>query len=97
MLKKMMEEYKSLPIQFVSISVDTDIDKWKQSIKKHDFDGLHLSEPEAFAGLIAIYFKILWVPHYIIIDKNGNIINPDAPSPNDPELKKQLDNLLKAN
>lgn len=96
MQKKMMEEYKSEPIQFISISVDTDIDKWKQSIKKHDFDGLHLLEPEAFAGLIVIYLKILWVPHYLILDKNGNIINPDAPSPNDPELKILLDNLLKA-
>jgi len=95
MQKKMMEEYKSYPIQFVSISLDTDINKWKKSIKLHDFDGVHLSEPEAFAGLVSVYCKILWVPHYIIIDKNGDIINPHAPQPNDPELKILLDNLLK--
>ncbi len=95
MQKKMIEEYKSYPIQFVSISVDTDIDKWKKSINLHNFDGLHLSEPKAFAGLISVYFKILWVPHYIIIDKTGRIINSHAPQPNDPELKTIIDKLLK--
>jgi len=92
--KQMMEDYKSDSIQFISISIDEDINKWKQSIKSHDLDGVQLIEPKSFNGLIAVYCKVLWVYHYTIIDKTGRIIKVDAPPPG-PELKKILDTLLK--
>lgn len=91
----MIKDYKNDPIQFVSISLDTDINKWKQSIKKNGLDGLQLSAPQAFAELIAVYYKVLWVPHYIVFDKNGLVVNADAPQPLDPELRILLDRLLK--
>ena len=93
--KQMIIDYKNDPIQFVSISLDTDINKWKQSIKKNGLDGLQFSAPKAFAELIAVYYKVLWVPHYIVIDKNGRVVNADAPQPLDPELRILLDRLLK--
>ena len=93
--KQMIIDYKNDPVQFVSISLDTDINKWKQSIKKNGLDGLQLSAPKAFAELIAVYYKVLWVPHYIVIDKNGRVVNADAPQPLDPELRILLDRLLK--
>jgi thiol-disulfide isomerase/thioredoxin len=93
--KEMINDYKADSIEFISISLDTDIDKWKQSIKKYHLDGLQLSAPEAFAELIAVYYKVLWVPHYIIIDKNGLVVNPNAPQPLDPKLKIILDSLLR--
>jgi peroxiredoxin len=94
MQKQMTKDYESDPIQFISISVDEDINEWKQSIKKHDFSGLQLLEPKGFKSLIAVYCKVLWVYHYTIIDKTGRIINYDAPPPSNPELKIVLDKLL---
>ena len=37
-LKEMMKKYQSDPIQFISISLDTDINQWKLSVKKHELD-----------------------------------------------------------
>ena len=92
--KQMMKDYNVDSIQFISISLDTDIDKWKRAVKQHGLTGLQLSEPDGFSGLIAVYFKVLYVPHYILVDKTGHIINAHAPQPLDPELKIILDKLL---
>lgn len=34
-IEKLMKEYKSDPVQFISISLDTDITNWKEAIKKY--------------------------------------------------------------
>ena len=93
-LKNLINEYKLDTIEFISISLDTEIEKWKISVKKQNLDGVQLCEPMGFKGLIAIYCKTLWVGHYVIVDKLGKIINFDAPSPSDPELKKILNTFL---
>jgi hypothetical protein len=38
--------------------------------------------------------KALWVPHYVIVDRTGKIINYDAPQASVPELEQLLDKLL---
>jgi thiol-disulfide isomerase/thioredoxin len=94
-LDQMMKDYKPDSIQFISISLDRDINDWKGSIIKHNFTGVQLSDLTGFNSIAAIYSKVLWVPKYIIADQNGKIINYDAPQASDPGLKILLDNLLK--
>jgi thiol-disulfide isomerase/thioredoxin len=93
-IKQMSEEYKTDSIQFISISIDKDLNEWKESIRKHDFTGVQLSEPTGFHSLAAIYCKVLWVPTYIVADRNGHIIRYNAPQASEPELKLLLDNLI---
>jgi thiol-disulfide isomerase/thioredoxin len=95
-LDQMMKDYKSDSIQFISISLDRDINDWKHSIMKHNFTGVQLSDDlTGFNGITAIYCKVIYVPKYIIADQNGKIINYDAPQASEPGLKALLDNLLK--
>ncbi len=96
-LKEMIKEYKDYPVEFISISLDKDIGKWKIALNKYKLNGIQVIEPKSFESLLAVYLKVLYVYHYLIIDKNGNIINPDAPPALDPELKIILDKLLNKN
>lgn len=96
-LKKMIEDYKDYPIEFISISLDKDNGKWKNALNKYKLSGIQVIEPKSFESLLAVYFKVLWVYHYLIIDKNGKIKNPKAPPALDPELKIILDKLLSKN
>jgi len=96
-IKQMAKEYETDSIQFISISVDNDLKEWKASIRKHDFTGIQLSEPMGFNSLAAVYCKVLWVPTYVIADRNGQIIQYNAPQASEPELKLLLDNLLNKN
>lgn len=94
-LNQMIESYNPDSIQFISISLDRDVNDWKRSMLKHNYKGIQLSDLNEFNSLTAIYCKVLWVPTYIIADRNGRIINYDAPHAMDSGLKILIDNLLK--
>jgi len=95
-LKKVIEEFKNDSIQFISVSLDTDRKKWKKAILDNNLNWLQVSELTGFHGLVPTYCKIIvGVPQYVLVDKNGVIINPDTPRPDDPELKILLNNSLK--
>lgn len=91
---RLIKEYDPGQVQFISISVDAKVSIWKQAIREHSYKGLHVSDLQGFKSLAAVYCKVLWVPTYVIADRNGMIINYNAPQPRDPELKKLLDKLL---
>jgi len=91
---QLTQYYKAYPIQFVSISVDYDLTLWKRAIIKDGFSGMQLSDLAGFKGLSAIYCKTLWVPHYVVVDPYGRVINYDAPQASEPELKQMLDKLV---
>ena len=38
--------------------------------------------------------QIETIPRYILIDKEGNIVDRDAPRPSDPKLKELIDKYL---
>ncbi len=95
-LKKLMEEYKSDSIQFISVSLDTNSNSWKAAIKKYDLPDIQLSDLKGFEGLLPVYCKVVTsIPRYVLVDKSGKIINYDTPDPMNPELKILIDNLLK--
>ncbi|RYY69177.1 MAG: AhpC/TSA family protein [Chitinophagaceae bacterium] len=94
-LKQLAAYYKNDPIQFISISLDTKIDDWKKSILQNNFSGLHVLDSNAFRSPVAVYYKVVWAPHYVVIGKDGTVINADAQGPDDPAFRLLLAKLLK--
>lgn len=95
-MDKLKKNYKSYPIQFIAVSLDTDPKQWKESIEKHNLSGVQLSDSKGFFGILPIFCKVVTsIPRYVLVDKMGKIINFDTPHPMNPELKILIDNLLK--
>lgn len=93
-LKKMEEKFHDKKIKFVSISVDNPNakDKWKNMIKAKQMGGVQL-----FTGgdnSIMEAFEINGIPRFILLDKEGKIINSNAPRPSS---NTTLENLIKSN
>ena len=91
-MKELEEKYKG-KISFVGISVDKDRDAWEERIGQGDMPGLQLH-----AGAEASFMEsygIQGIPRFILLDKYGRIIDPDAPRPSAKELiEKVLEELL---
>ncbi|CAM1333742.1 TlpA family protein disulfide reductase [Tenacibaculum aestuariivivum] len=88
LLKKLEEEYHGKNIEFVSISVDdkNQYEKWKQTIVDREMTGIQLFSGEKLADLEwAQKFLIKGLPKFIIIDPDGNIVSPNAPTPSQGE------------
>ncbi len=92
--KKLLEEYKTR-IAFVYLSIDENIDAWRNAVQK-----LELTEKAMKhfrIGNHSDFAKVLElesIPRYVLIDKAGNFVNLNARRPSDRELKKDLDALL---
>lgn len=94
-LKEMDEAYKGKDIAFVSLSIDKleQKEKWLQMIKDEELKGIQLIADKDWNSDFVTAYNIKGIPRFILVDKEGNIINSNAPRPSDPGLKDVLNTL----
>lgn len=61
-------------VDFVFISMDKTVDKWKSGIEKHEIKGEHFMANDQMKGVFGKAIDLDWIPRYIIIDKAGKIV-----------------------
>ena len=87
-LQKLEEAFKGTKIAFVSISTDKDKAKWEQMVKDEKMGGiqLHTGGDEAFTNA----FRVNGIPHFILIDTEGKIMEANMSRPSDPKTVECL-------
>ncbi len=63
-------------VEYLFISMDKKMDKWLEGIQKHEIKGLHYwaNDLDMMKGKFGKSIDLDWIPRYIIIDKNQQII-----------------------
>ncbi len=97
-MKELEKQFHNAPIHFVSVSLDKLEDKpiWEKMVRENQMSGVQL-----FAGRednFGFDYKIEYIPTFIILDKEGNIMIDRAPAPMDyqtGEINQQLVDILK--
>lgn len=94
-LKKLDSEYKGKDIVFVSMSIDKmkDKDKWLKMVKDEKLQGVQIMADKEWNSDFVTAYNIRGIPRFILIDKEGNILNDNAPRPSNPNLKELLNGL----
>lgn len=94
-LKKIEKEYHDKNIEFVSISIDkmNDYDKWKKVIVSKELGGMQLLADKDWDSQFIQDYLIKGIPHFILIDPKGNIVESNAPRPSSTELPTIFDEL----
>lgn len=89
--------HESLPdklkkeIVFLYISIDDTVEKWKEGIKSNGLEDFVNGHVEGgWSAEILAQLGIRSIPRYMLIDKSGKIVNPNARRPNDPEILSDL-------
>jgi len=77
-------------LNVINISFDTDINTWKNFVKKDTTQTIHYIDNEGVKGKLAQMFGITAIPRNILIDNEGKIVTTDY-------NRKQIENLLKIN
>ncbi|UTA67905.1 TlpA disulfide reductase family protein [Emticicia sp. 21SJ11W-3] len=94
--KKLAIDYKNKGINFIYISMDDNPVAWQKAIKQIGLSETHnYLLPKGNDSEIAKKLKIVAIPRYIIMDKEGRVINSDAPRPSDPKIREIFDVMLK--
>lgn len=88
-----------LPIHFVPINMDYDKDdkKWRDASSKHAdlFQTKNYRATDEVKKQLSVFFKINSIPRYIVVNKQGEVINFNLNRPSEKEFKTELMNYIK--
>ena len=94
-LKKVEEQFHDKNIEFVSISIDQkkDYETWKKMVTDKELTGVQLFADNDWKSQFVQDYKVSGIPRFILLDKDGNIVDADAPRPSNPKLVEVLNSL----
>ena len=83
-------------IQFISISFDSakDSTKWSNYVIDNHLSGIQLLADKKHHDSFSEQLNIKTIPRFILLDREGKIIDANAKRPSDPKLKEALIKLL---
>ncbi len=71
---RMYEKYKQYGIEFIGISMDTDVEAWKEAIQKYGIRYPQVSELKKFRETdIAKAYGVKWIPSMVVIGPDGQV------------------------
>lgn len=90
-MKELEERFKDAEITFLGLSTDGNKEKWKEMVMGGTLTGvqLHIGQRSAFQEA----YNIEGIPRFILLDKEGKIINNDMTRPSDPATAEVFDAL----
>ena len=91
--KELYNEFKDKDVVFIYLCSKSDKAIWKKLLRDKKLEGEHILITDKQADYIYSNFKVQGIPWYILINKEGEIIN-NAPRPSSNEIKNKLKVLL---
>ena len=88
-LKALESEMHDEDIHFVSIASNCDKEDWKNMLVEKELGGIQLFAEEDEQDFHAAYI-VNSIPRFILLDKEGKIIDSNAKRPSNPELKEEI-------
>lgn len=96
--KALREDTKNMPIGFVYLSIDKNLENWKRSSSKlglSDYSNNYvIINRDSSEFLQSIDLSA--IPRYLLIDKKGKLLESYAPSPSSDEIRKVLKEMLRS-
>ncbi|GER60485.1 hypothetical protein ULMA_25930 [Patiriisocius marinus] len=103
-LKQLEKDYHGKNIAFVSMSIDDDRSHggsweqaktdWKTMVKDMDLGGIQIYAPNGWQTKFIRDYRVNGIPRFILLDKEGNIVDASAPRPSEDTLRTLLDGLI---
>ncbi|MGB3947758.1 MAG: TlpA disulfide reductase family protein, partial [Bacteroidia bacterium] len=81
-------------VVFLYISIDNTEEIWKKALNNYKLEGEHGLSTGGWNSFVAKYYKINSIPRYLLIDKKGNVVDPNAKRPSDENILQDIINLL---
>ena len=89
--EKLAREYADKDVEFLVISTDKSMRAWKSFLNAHKKE---LKQYNTIDETVRTEWSLYYIPRFIIIDKEFNIVNSYAPRPSATETKELLNSLL---
>ena len=92
--KRLNKQYRK-KITFIFLSLEEDEIKWKQAIEKYSFfsDGI-INYRIGKNSKIMKFFAVKETPAFVLLSRNGDIVDKNSKSPSDPLLEEDFKKLM---
>ena len=91
-LKTLEQDYNEQNIVFLSVSVDTNKDKWIKMVEEEALGGVQLWA-DGWSQITKDY-AIFGIPRFMLFSEDGKVISIDAPRPSNQETRELFDKYL---
>jgi thiol-disulfide isomerase/thioredoxin len=92
---KMQEYFKGKDVSFLYFSTDAKSSNWIRAIKTLSITGNHYRLGKSLRKETNDMFNVAYIPRYVLIDKNGKVVDDNAKRPSNDASKIEIENLLK--
>ncbi len=89
-LQALEKELQNDGVVFVSISIDAKEEPWKKKMEALQMRGNQWHDPK---GLLGQALNVQGIPFFVIYDREGRLLQYNAPRPSHPSLKTMLEGL----
>ena len=89
--EQLKNDYKNKPVNFVPVSIDTDLEAWQKYLETHDLPKDH---EYVINRLDLSDYKVITIPRYLLLDADFKIISVFAPVPSNPQTRELIDQYL---
>jgi len=89
------QQFFGKDVVFLYVSVDENPIVWEEFLTSKGFTGGTHVISNGIRSEVCETYNVKGVPRYMIIDRNGVIIDSNAKRPSDPEIFNDLQNALK--
>jgi thiol-disulfide isomerase/thioredoxin len=93
-LAKKLDEKQMKDIVFLYVSIDKTEEPWKNAIKQMGLEGVQAFSAADWPEGVGNYFQVNSIPRYMIMNRNGEIIERNARRPSDPATEQILVDLV---
>ncbi|UII25016.1 redoxin family protein [Fulvivirga maritima] len=77
-------------VEYVFLSLDREEDKWLAALDKYELVGDHYWLNQGWKNELTNYINLDWIPRYVILDEEGNVIMPKAIKAKDKQVEAIL-------
>ncbi len=93
---KLKQDYAAKDIVFLYFGISCKKNLWEDMIKEKQVEGYHYWLNPDQGKVMYKKFNFKGIPHFLLIDKTGNVQEGEAPKPSSKvEIRERLDELLK--
>lgn len=96
-MQKLKERYADADFALLSISMDKEEDrrKWQKAMAALNMNWTNWIIYDGLRSKFADRYEVQAIPHYLLLDKQGRVMNANAPRPSDVRSTELLDSILK--